>query len=98
MHKSQGFGATAQIGKAEDHIEHIDGEKFKENPFEGVSNRWATVENGTKIEPAIAELIGDFDFLHPENNTSPLVEVRTMLDQLDDNPAEIQTRPQVNKL
>ncbi|HLT06097.1 MAG TPA: PIG-L family deacetylase [Cyclobacteriaceae bacterium] len=98
MHKSQGFGATAQIGKAEDHIELIDGEKFKENPFEGVPNRWATVENGTKIESAIAELIGDFDFLHPENNISQLVEVRKMLDKLDDKPWVVEKREQVNKI
>src|SRR5690606_17104052 len=98
MHKTQRFGDTLKIAKAKNHSEPIDGEKFKENTFEGVPNRWATVENGTKIESAIAELIGDFDFLHPENNISQLVEVRKMLDKLDDKPWVVEKREQVNKI
>lgn len=39
MHKSQGFGSTASIGGALDHIQFIKGEPMVENPFEGVKDR-----------------------------------------------------------
>ncbi len=83
MHKSQGFGATAQVGKSDDHIELIDGEKFKNDPFEGVANRWPSIENGTKIESAISQLLDQFNFLKPEENIPALLGIKRMLDKPD---------------
>jgi len=83
MHKSQGFGATAQVGKSEDHIELIDGDKFKSDPFEGVAKRWTTLDNGIQIESAISQALEGFDFLNPENNLPQLLQVKQMLDKAD---------------
>src|SRR5690606_1131022 len=57
MHKSQGFGATAQIGSGRDFIELVAGEPFKEDPFEGVASRWSSIENGPEIERSISAVL-----------------------------------------
>ena len=82
MHKSQGFGATAQVGRSEDHIELIDGKKFKEDPFEGAINRWTIVPEGAEIESAISQALEQFDFLNPEENLPQLLQIKRMLDGL----------------
>lgn len=82
MHKSQGFGATAQIGKSQDYIELLDGEPFEKDPFEGIVNRWTTVENGRQIEEAIANVLQKFDFLNPSACVHSLLEIKKMLDGL----------------
>ena len=99
MHKSQGFGATAQVGNSDDHIELIDGDKFKEDPFEGVQNRWNTVQNGAKIESAISQALEQFDFLNPEKNISSFLQVKKMLDALDSKQPWIKEKQeQIDKI
>lgn len=83
MHKSQGFGSTAQIGSGQDFIELIDGEPFQNDPFEGIVNRWTTVENGPQIEAAIAAAMENFDFLDPSANVDRLLGIKKLLDALD---------------
>src|SRR5690606_21528023 len=83
MHKSQGFGATAQIGRGEDFIELLDGDFFVQNPFEGIVNRWSTVPNGLSIESAIADILDRFDFLDPSKNVSALLKLKKSLDAVD---------------
>src|SRR5690606_37796896 len=83
MHKSQGFGATAQVGQSEDYIELIDGDQFKEDPFEGFVSRWNTVPQGEAIEAAISQALEQFDFLLPENNIPRLLQVKRLLDKLE---------------
>src|SRR5690606_23827265 len=75
-------GATAQVGRSEDHIELIDGEKFKEDPFQGAINRWTTVPKGAEIESAISQALKQFDFLTPEKNIPQLLQIKRMLDGL----------------
>ena len=85
MHKSQGFGATAQVGKGQDHIELLDGETFKEDPFEGIVNRWTSITAGKEIESAISVALEKFDFLYPEKNIPQLLQIKRMLDALEVN-------------
>ncbi|MEX2592765.1 MAG: PIG-L family deacetylase [Anditalea sp.] len=80
MHKSQGFGATAQVGKSQDFIELIDGESFEEDPFEGIVNRWTTIENGPAMEEAIVSALDQFNFLDPSANVPQLLQIKTLLD------------------
>jgi len=99
MHKSQGFGATAQEGRSDDYIELIDGEKFKNDPFEGVPNRWSSIPNGDKIESAITQLLAQFDFLNPERNVPQLLQIKKMIDKLGAGQPWIQEKQeQVNKI
>ena len=86
MHKSQGFGATAGIGKAVDHIQFIKGEPFGNSAFEGVPNRWAEVEGGKEIEARIQSLIEKFNFENPVINLKSLMQIRSELSALNPKP------------
>ncbi|WP_215226084.1 PIG-L family deacetylase [Echinicola shivajiensis] len=82
MHKSQGFGSTASIGDSEDIIELVDGEDFKNDPFEGVESRWGKITNGKEIQVALNKAITDFDFVHLDNNLSNLLKIKELLDKV----------------
>jgi LmbE family N-acetylglucosaminyl deacetylase len=79
MHKSQGFGSTAQTGRASDFIEMIDGEPFDENPFEGIPNRWLQLRQGKAVQDAIQKALREFNFLSPEANLNNLLEIKMLL-------------------
>ncbi|MEX0882019.1 MAG: PIG-L family deacetylase, partial [Cyclobacteriaceae bacterium] len=79
MHKSQGFGATAQIGEAEDFVELVKGEPFQSGPFQGIANRWQELEQGKIIEDNINGLLQQFDFVDPSNNLDRLLEINAHL-------------------
>ncbi|WP_297334868.1 PIG-L family deacetylase [Algoriphagus sp.] len=79
MHKSQGFGATAGIGEAVDHIQFIKGEPFSESPFDGVINRWTKLEQGVQIEQKIEEIIAHYDFENPSSIVPDLLNLRQKL-------------------
>jgi LmbE family N-acetylglucosaminyl deacetylase len=79
MHKSQGFGATAQVGASDDFMELVKGAPFVENPFEGISNRWGEVAGGMELEKQIDRLLDEFDFRNPANNVPGLLLIREKL-------------------
>ncbi|MCC5936656.1 MAG: PIG-L family deacetylase [Lunatimonas sp.] len=82
MHKSQGFGSTAQVGVSDDFMELVIGESFQTSPFEGVKNRWETVSGGAAIEQALDALVGNFDFRYPSNNVKALLAIKDKLSAL----------------
>lgn len=79
MHKSQGFGATPGIGEAKDHIEWIGGADFTPHAFDGIPERWQSLEGGAQIGAQIGQLISQFDFFHPEKNVPALLNIRFSL-------------------
>ncbi len=99
MHKSQGFGSTAQIGQGNDFIELIDGSKFETDPFEGIPNRWEAIKDGKTIQSAIQLALADFDFLQPSNNLPNLLKIKKLLDaQVTSEQWLIEKKEQVNQL
>lgn len=82
MHKSQGFGSTASIGEAKDYIQFLKGEKFTDDPFEGVPNRWNEVHGGKDTEEAIGKTILEFDFKNPSANVPNFLQIRKNLNAL----------------
>ncbi|MBB6325721.1 LmbE family N-acetylglucosaminyl deacetylase [Algoriphagus iocasae] len=83
MHKSQGFGSTATNGEATDYIQFVEGEAAVNSEFDGVKNRWETIDGGKEVEALIDQTLKNFDFTHPENNISSLLQIKEKLDQLD---------------
>lgn len=94
MHKSQGFGSTASIGEAKDYIQFLKGEKFTENPFEGVPSRWSEVEGGNEAESAIQKAIQEFDFKNPSANVPNLLQIRKNLTALKSDEIWIEEKLQ----
>lgn len=79
MHKSQGFGSTAGIGEAVDHVQFIKGEPFSESPFDGVQSRWGKLSEGQQIEAEIDKLIEEYDFRNPAAIVPELLNLRKRL-------------------
>ncbi|WP_209332597.1 PIG-L family deacetylase [Lunatimonas salinarum] len=99
MHKSQGFGSTAQVGSSDDFIELVKGEAFKDSPFDGVKNRWETVSGGVAIEKSVDALLENFDFRHPENNVPALLIIKDKLSTLPSGEIWVAEKQQaVNQL
>jgi LmbE family N-acetylglucosaminyl deacetylase len=99
MHKSQGFGATPTIGEGTDFIEFVAGESFDSNPFEGVGDRWEDLSGGVEIRNRIEKLLQNFDFTTPVGNLPELLEIRTKLNQVQENlPWVNEKQDQVNRL
>ncbi|KEO74022.1 PIG-L family deacetylase [Anditalea andensis] len=83
MHKSQGFGSTAQIGNSEDYLQMVAGERFTSDPFEGVQNRWESIKNGKVIEGKIDRLLDTFDHRIPSQNIPQLISIKKELDKIN---------------
>ncbi|WP_194775594.1 PIG-L family deacetylase [Pararhodonellum marinum] len=82
MHKSQGFGATAQTGESNDFVELVDGANFRNDPFEGVANKWEELEGGKAIEQQIQVAIDNYDFRNPSAQVEQLLAIKKSLDRL----------------
>lgn len=92
MHKSQGFGSTAQLGESSDFMELVKGEAFSEDPFDGVSNRWQSIPQGKNVAQAIDLALKNFDFKKPENNLKLLIDIRKQLHELPSDIAWIKEK------
>ena len=86
QHKSQGFGSAAAMGQRMEYLELVKGEKITQNdPFEGINTQWTRVKGGAPVGKAIEKIIDDFDFSAPFKSVASLLEVKTMIMQLDDS-------------
>jgi LmbE family N-acetylglucosaminyl deacetylase len=92
MHKSQGFGATAGMGAAKDYIEQVDGETYETSPFEGVKNRWETIQGGNLVLKQLEEVLKNFNFLDPEKNVPGLLSLRKSLKGLSSKEMWLQDK------
>ena len=79
MHKSQGFGATAQIGQGLDFAELVKGPPFANSAFDGVESRWESLPSAAAILSAIDKALQEFDFVNPENNVYNLIAIKALL-------------------
>lgn len=85
QHKSQGFGSAAAMGQRLEYLELIKGKKLTQNnPFDGINTQWTRVKGGAAVGKAIEKIINDFDFSAPYKSVVPLLEVKEMITQLQD--------------
>lgn len=92
MHKSQGFGATAGIGSAEDYVEFIKGEPFEKSAFDGVKDRWMEIEGGKAISESISKVISQFDFKSPNLTVPALLAIKIQLNSVENPPFWIEEK------
>lgn len=87
QHQSQGFGDMPTRGSDIDYLELIYGPKLKndQNLFDGIDTSWNRIKNGKAIGDKINLVLKNFDFKTPENNLTALVEIYSLINQLDDS-------------
>ncbi len=86
MHKSQGFGATAQRGHAVEYFRVLDGEPIKTSFLDGIDFSWARVPGADKLVQLLAQARAQFELSRPAASIPALLEADQALDALPDNP------------
>ncbi len=84
MHKSQGFGATGSRGTELEYIELIDGEKFENDPFDGIDVSWGRVD-APHIGTSLREIESNFNIADPSQSVAALAEVYQEMRKLPDD-------------
>ena len=82
MHKSQGFGASAQRGARENLLEHRKGERAENDLFDGVDTSWRRVD-GEAVGELLARASRELDATAPYGVVPLLLEARSKLVELD---------------
>ncbi|MEK7798515.1 MAG: PIG-L family deacetylase, partial [Acidobacteriota bacterium] len=49
MHRSQGFGSSGTRGESLEYLEHLEGEKAREDLFDGVDTTWGRIAGGSAV-------------------------------------------------
>ena len=99
QHKSQGFGSAAALGERIEYLELVKGKKLTRNdPFDGINTQWTRLKTGAPIGNAIEKIIQDFDFSAPHKSVIPLLEVKTMITQLENEHWKKVKTEEINSL
>ena len=75
MHKTQGFGSSAQRGSFINYFEHTAGDPANTSLFDGIDLSWNRVENSEKIQELIQKAIDGFNSQDPSQSVSALIAV-----------------------
>lgn len=86
MHKSQGFGAPLQRGKAIEYLQPELGSKPERSLFEGIDFSWSRVEGGVKVEQLLQQAVKFYDAGQPEATVPRLLEVYQAIQAMPENP------------
>lgn len=102
MHKSQGFGNFAGFrgggGPRSDSFELLDGAPATDDVMEGVDTTWRRVDGGEKVEELVEAAIAGFDADDLAANVPALLEIRSVLATLPDEPLVQEKRRQLDAI
>lgn len=82
QHKSQGFGVASQRGSAMEFFEPVAGPQIVNSLMDDVDISWTRIGGGNDIGKLIGALLKNYDFLHPENSVSSLLQIRRAIENL----------------
>ncbi len=85
QHKSQGFGVAQERGNATEYFLTLKGEAPKDKIYDGIDITWNRIKGGNSIALKIQELISNYKFEKPEASIEAIVNIRKMIQQLDDS-------------
>lgn len=81
-HKSQGFGATPDLGPSTEHFVTLAGSEPEGGLFSGIDTTWSRVPNAEPVAAAIRRAMEAFDPLQPERSVPHLIEAHRALSTL----------------
>jgi LmbE family N-acetylglucosaminyl deacetylase len=85
MHKSQGFGMSARRGDLINYFEYMEGDKAKNNLFEGIDLTWNRVKGGEKVSKILDEVQKEYNPDNPSASLPKLLEAYAELNKLNDD-------------
>ncbi len=86
-HRSQGFGAAMQRGENLEYLYYLDGEKAKEDLFDGVITSWSDINGGEVIDNQIKEIINSFEPTAPQQSINQLIKLYNSINGMKNLPA-----------
>lgn len=98
MHQSQGFGSGSNYGKVIEYLEHTKGERAQSDLFQGVNLTWSRVKGGEKIAKLLDHTISQYNPANPAASVPDLLQVKTAIHNLPDNPYKNQKLADLQKL
>jgi len=85
MHKSQGFGVTAQRGTRYEYFELLSGSPATADIFDGIDISWNRIPGGQKVGRLLEDIIKDFNPQHPSKSIPKLLDLYEELDGFEDS-------------
>jgi LmbE family N-acetylglucosaminyl deacetylase len=85
QHRCQGMGTMPERGEYTEWFEFMKGEKSGTDLFDGINTGWSRLEKGAEIGNMISRLVASFNFEHPENSVSQLLEIGQSIDALPES-------------
>jgi LmbE family N-acetylglucosaminyl deacetylase len=85
MHKSQGFGVSANRGEQINYFQYMEGEQAKGDLFDGIDLSWSRVKGGEKVGNILNEVEKEFNPENPSISLQKLLEAYTELNKLKDD-------------
>ncbi|MFV0415877.1 MAG: PIG-L family deacetylase [Chthoniobacterales bacterium] len=83
-HKTQGFGATPELGESPEYFVHLTGEKTTTDLFQGIDTTWNRVPDSQPVAAAIQKAIAAFTPANPAAAIPHLLTAHKALTQLPD--------------
>ena len=86
MHKCQGFGSATSRGAYFEYLKYLKGDvpTNKDDVFDGIDISWARTGTELLIQEEIETMIKDFDPSKPEKSISRLLNIRKMVNAMED--------------
>jgi len=100
MHKCQGFGSTGTRGSQTEYLELLKGDlpSNGENLFEGINTSWSRVAGGAEIGTMLASIQNNYDISAPAKSVPQLMEIRSMIDKLNDGHWKKIKLPEIDQI
>jgi len=83
-HKTQGFGATAELGSSMEYFIHLAGEPTTNNLLADIDITWSRVNDSDAVAAAISQAIDAFSTRDPASSIPHLIEAHRALSALPD--------------
>lgn len=85
MHQCQGFGSEGSRGEEMEYAIFLKGKKPKDTHLlSGYDFSWNRLKDGASVHDAVESLKKNFDFVYPEKNIPALLEIRSLIQKIDD--------------
>ena len=85
MHKSQGFGVSANRGEQINYFEYVEGDTAKNDLFDGIDLSWDRVKGGEKIGKILNEVEKEYNPENPSASIPKLLQAYSELNKLNDD-------------
>jgi LmbE family N-acetylglucosaminyl deacetylase len=76
MHQSQGFGSSGSSGESLEYLELLEGEKFRDDLFDGIDTTWGRIPGGAAIGDILDRAYQAFNPENPSLSVPLLLEAR----------------------